>query len=129
MSHASFNYIAPCVQAVLRQSPPLCSSMHAHISLVLQTLCLCITCFYRLTYALSGVNFSLICTGASKPMSMLLVLLQVAQTDDSPETCFWAKQDLQRVISEEKQWRCKLWSTGAFAQLACLGTNTPVLYS
>ncbi|KAA6416700.1 MAG: lysine-specific demethylase 5C-like, partial [Trebouxia sp. A1-2] len=40
------------------------------------------------------------------------LLLKVAETDDSPETCFWAKQDLQRVIAEERQWRCKLWSTG-----------------
>ncbi|DBA83815.1 TPA: hypothetical protein ACH3X1_006338 [Trebouxia sp. C0004] len=41
------------------------------------------------------------------------LLLKVAETDDSPETCFWAKQDLQRVIAEERQWRCKLWSTGS----------------
>lgn len=40
------------------------------------------------------------------------MLDQVAETDDSPETCFWAQQDLQRVINEERQWRCKLWSTG-----------------
>ena len=40
------------------------------------------------------------------------MLYQVTETDDSPETCFWAKQDLQRVINEERQWRCKLWSTG-----------------
>lgn len=45
-------------------------------------------------------------------MSLLAGLVQVAETDDSPETCFWAKQDLQRVIAEERQWRCKLWSTG-----------------
>ena len=39
-------------------------------------------------------------------------MLQVAELDHSPETSFWAKQELQRVIAEEKQWRCKLWSTG-----------------
>ena len=42
---------------------------------------------------------------------------QVAETDESPETCFWARQDLQRVTDEERQWRCKLWSTGTPAAL------------
>ena len=46
------------------------------------------------------------------------VVVQVAETDNSPETCFWAKQDLQRVIAEERQWRCKLWSTGWLPLLA-----------
>ena len=58
-----------------------------------------------------------------QPLQLSLLPLmpyQVAETDDSPETCFWAKQDLQRVINEERQWRCKLWSTGRQPSSKCM---------
>ena len=39
-------------------------------------------------------------------------LVQVAQTDPSPETCFWVRQELQRILQEETEWRCRLWARG-----------------
>ena len=38
--------------------------------------------------------------------------MQVAQTDTSPETCFWVRQELQRILQEETEWRCRLWARG-----------------
>ncbi len=46
-------------------------------------------------------------------------LVQVAQTDPSPETCFWVRQELQRILQEETDWRCRLWARGELPMPSC----------
>ena len=46
-------------------------------------------------------------------------LVQVAQTDPSPETCFWVRQELQRILQEETEWRCRLWARGELPVPCC----------
>ncbi|KAK9819859.1 hypothetical protein WJX72_003401 [[Myrmecia] bisecta] len=40
------------------------------------------------------------------------LLLKVAKEDRDPRTAFFVRQDLLRVIAEEREWRSRLWSQG-----------------
>lgn len=71
-------------------------------------------------FALSMANFCTI-TLCKQPSGTGYEFLdvQVAELDHSPETSFWAKQELERVIAEERQLRCKLWSQGRLHSTTC----------
>lgn len=42
----------------------------------------------------------------------LFLIAQAARLDMSPETAFWLRGELLRVITDEAAWRYRVWAQG-----------------